>query len=1319
MRRTLNRIILSLFLIWPALAFAQVWFINQAGGFALTSIPTLAPGSSWVGTTGGAGALPSAATQIISGTASSGGVINVSLSANLPPNGLSDGTTTNFPASGICFVNGVAGTTEANGIWPCTVINSSTIQLTGSSYVNAYISGGSISVVNGGQTILGAAATSSGGIRLAVSSTSHMAVADTFTVGGVSGTVEANGQWQIIIVDATHVDLCTTVSGSSGSYICNQAPSFTNNYASGGAIGFPEPAIADFDDYDGAIIETTAYQITIGAAISNRGSINNVTCYLEPTGATGTTTITKQNINTFRATAPTNYGAIVAQPLTANYGWTVALGANGYDGTLTLGCDVAPVNGITRRIVLNLWENIAGQTGYVNRTTSTPIYVSSATGHDPAAANLTTYLCTDSTGFVATFSTSAGSCSSLTTINMSPGQPILTTSGGYVTAETMNINSVASGSFVQLWGSGLAPNLIGVTWTNYAACGTAPGTGTNPGSVTNPYATLAVATQCAAALTISSGYTKGFIVYADTTAPFIELPLRSGVGSGGADAYNTRLIEVLPCAGLINCSANIATQSTPYTMEADFRATQTYPWYSNAQGILFTDAIIDTYSVGETRTSGSSAVNWGAGFPLYELVYRNSQIIDSHQSAALADEGAVALAIGASYTPGGLAPANSTSTSGSGYYGGANTNAPIVIWNAAAPGSSYPTFALPQRSYAIVDTFINEPATTNIQLLRNVSGYETYTPLIMGSVLNGRVFNAVLNDPANTNCGNYGGASGTSYVCDYLLSTERMTLEPWTQTNSPYNINYTAANNVLPVTATPSVCGTAGSSCLTGAAQTTLASVVSPGQSSIQVASATGVTIGLEVLASSVPAGCLVDPSYSGGTTIPLTCTTSEAEASGLPVTFANILTVTGPTYDATHNVTLIPFNSNEVENDVIGVRIQFFTGNAANGFSIPPCGTAPASNCPSSGSPPSPFVFSYGSTGASCGWIGWYQTNCGSANGISPYVSIIVLNGNYTTGANKINVGDTAIPYEVLHSNTLKNGNFVSSPTLDSNFYIQNFTGLGARQPYFWQSYAPSVSGTFSVSNGTNITLTNANTFHVGDIFQPITGVFAWQSRQVAAVNSTTSLTIDMPFYSTTCSGSPSNPWCPVLSATGVPFQHAQVLWNFACVSCGFADDNVTDGISSQFQFSGENNVFIQNTHWYQQIGYFNTKSGYPFELKNSAFYDNNYYQIAYNASGGESQLTTTTGITFSNNNVAIGPGTYALSQVPGSDATVVDATIDALLVTATLKPVPMSGLPVMLGVRGGTITAGTPLFAQTLDGRLMGSGTVIPSPVVGANQP
>lgn len=81
---------------------------------------------------------------------------------------------------------------------------------------------GLAAIAPGSATVSGTADNGSGEVRLTVSSTSGWTTGDYKTVASVGGTTEANGTWQITVIDGTHVDL----DGSA----------FSNAYTSGGQV---------------------------------------------------------------------------------------------------------------------------------------------------------------------------------------------------------------------------------------------------------------------------------------------------------------------------------------------------------------------------------------------------------------------------------------------------------------------------------------------------------------------------------------------------------------------------------------------------------------------------------------------------------------------------------------------------------------------------------------------------------------------------------------------------------------------------------------------------------------------------------------------------------------------------------------------------------------------------------------------------------------------------------------------------------------------------------------------------------------------------
>lgn len=126
----------------------------------------------------------------------------------------------------IKYIGGATGSTDIIGEWTITVVDSTNVDLQGSAFISSAVSG--------------AANNGSGLIRLTVADTTGMATGETWTVAGVTGTTEANGNWVITVIDGTHVDL--------------QGSTFANAYVSGGSVaqyyggsGYFEGSIDDLD----------------------------------------------------------------------------------------------------------------------------------------------------------------------------------------------------------------------------------------------------------------------------------------------------------------------------------------------------------------------------------------------------------------------------------------------------------------------------------------------------------------------------------------------------------------------------------------------------------------------------------------------------------------------------------------------------------------------------------------------------------------------------------------------------------------------------------------------------------------------------------------------------------------------------------------------------------------------------------------------------------------------------------------------------------------------------------------------------------------
>lgn len=167
--------------------------------------------------------------RAVTGTANSGGLVRLTLTTT---RGLMTGNT--------MVVSGVGGTTEANGTWVITVVDSTHVTLTGTTYANAYTSGGSTStsagymriisdggyVIEANKTITGISQATPG----VITATSHgYAIGDWVYISGVAGMTEFNGlTWIIDSVPSADTFTVTDLFGNSVSTVDFDA------YTSGG-----------------------------------------------------------------------------------------------------------------------------------------------------------------------------------------------------------------------------------------------------------------------------------------------------------------------------------------------------------------------------------------------------------------------------------------------------------------------------------------------------------------------------------------------------------------------------------------------------------------------------------------------------------------------------------------------------------------------------------------------------------------------------------------------------------------------------------------------------------------------------------------------------------------------------------------------------------------------------------------------------------------------------------------------------------------------------------------------------------------------------
>lgn len=147
----------------------------------------------------------------------------------------------------IVTIGGINGTIEANGVWAITYVDIDNFTLQNSNFVNPYTDGGwcsessSYGYISGGsitsiQKITAIAGNGAGAIR--ITEVGHgFYSGQGVTISGVTGTTEANGIWEITVIDDNTYDLVGSI--------------FAHTYVSG---GYAVPNIfATPDNYPAAI----------------------------------------------------------------------------------------------------------------------------------------------------------------------------------------------------------------------------------------------------------------------------------------------------------------------------------------------------------------------------------------------------------------------------------------------------------------------------------------------------------------------------------------------------------------------------------------------------------------------------------------------------------------------------------------------------------------------------------------------------------------------------------------------------------------------------------------------------------------------------------------------------------------------------------------------------------------------------------------------------------------------------------------------------------------------------------------------------------
>ena len=154
-------------------------------------------------------------------------------------------TSHGFLTGDMVRIGGVDGTFEANGVWRITFVDGDNFILQNSNFVNAftgagwcsalsaygYISGGSIARV---QPITGVANNGAGRIR--ITENGHgFEDGQGITISSVTGTTEANGIWEIDVIDDNNYDLINSTfvhAYVSGGYAVPNLFATPNNYPS-------------------------------------------------------------------------------------------------------------------------------------------------------------------------------------------------------------------------------------------------------------------------------------------------------------------------------------------------------------------------------------------------------------------------------------------------------------------------------------------------------------------------------------------------------------------------------------------------------------------------------------------------------------------------------------------------------------------------------------------------------------------------------------------------------------------------------------------------------------------------------------------------------------------------------------------------------------------------------------------------------------------------------------------------------------------------------------------------------------------------------
>ena len=310
--------------------------------------------AAWTSNTNKGGALP--ATLAITGTASgTGGVVRLTVSA-----------TGTFSNGMVVQVVGVTGTVEANGTWIVSVYDSTHLELTGSVYSHAWVSGGTVQNVTAKAVVLstpqtanintGAAlnvawtAANSSTVTLVAATSSKIASGaskiaktspstNTLYAYQATGTLNLSSYQNIsfsilnntaILANNWKICLCSDTAGATPVNTFNiPAIPLTSNFVmlnlpSGGNLGSSIKSIAL---YSGSSAATTA-GITLGNFIACTSSGLNLTSLISTNPNEQTTTGTPEGWFGIQSIDPT--GTIILLDNTAT---TASVGGAGYFGT--------------------------------------------------------------------------------------------------------------------------------------------------------------------------------------------------------------------------------------------------------------------------------------------------------------------------------------------------------------------------------------------------------------------------------------------------------------------------------------------------------------------------------------------------------------------------------------------------------------------------------------------------------------------------------------------------------------------------------------------------------------------------------------------------------------------------------------------------------------------------------------------------------------------------------------------------------------------------------------------------------------------------